>query len=108
MYLWAFFRSYVEFCFRMICDAGSLFDCLMRKVFSLLLIVGRWTVRRHYLDYNLAPIMNGVPDSFIESLTHDSIIVQITYLKGRICNRLERILLTRWRNSIGRIKYALI
>ena len=49
-------------------------------------------VRRNYLDYNSAPITNGVPDPFIESLTHDSIIVQIPYLKGRIRNHLEKIL----------------
>ena len=49
-------------------------------------------VRRNYLDYNSDPITNGVPDPFIESLTHDSIIVQIPYLKGRIRNHLEKIL----------------
>ena len=49
-------------------------------------------VRRHYLDYDSNPIVDGVPDKFIESLTHDSIIVQIPYLKGRMRNRLERIL----------------
>ena len=31
-------------------------------------------------------------DKFIESLTHDSIIVQIPYLQGRTRNRLERLL----------------
>lgn len=47
-------------------------------------------VRRSYLDYddNLLPS----PDRFIESLTHDSIIVQIPFLTGRTRNRLERIL----------------
>lgn len=49
-------------------------------------------VRRRYLDYDSNPIVDGVPDKFIESLTHDSIIVQIPYLKGRMRNRLERIL----------------
>ena len=49
-------------------------------------------VRRRYLDYDSNPIVNGVPDKFIESLTHDSIIVQIPYLKKRMRNRLERIL----------------
>lgn len=33
-----------------------------------------------------------MPDPFIESLTHDSIIVQLPYLKGRTRNHLERIL----------------
>ena len=47
-------------------------------------------VRRRYLDYddNLLPS----PDPFIESLTHDSIIVQIPFLTGRTRNRLERLL----------------
>lgn len=47
-------------------------------------------VRRRYLDYddNVLP----APDRFIESLTHDSIIVQIPFLTGRTRNRLERML----------------
>ena len=47
-------------------------------------------VRRRYLDYdeNVLPS----PDRFIESLTHDSIIVQIPFLTGRTRNRLERLL----------------
>ena len=49
-------------------------------------------VRRNYLDYNSNPITDGLPDPFIESLTHDSVIVQIPYLKGRLRNRLEKIL----------------
>ncbi len=49
-------------------------------------------VRRNYLDYDSNLITEGVPDRFIESLTHDSIIVQIPYLKGRMRNRLERLL----------------
>lgn len=49
-------------------------------------------VRRNYLDYDDQQIVNGVPDPFIESLTHDSIIVQIPYLQGRTRNRLERLL----------------
>jgi hypothetical protein len=32
------------------------------------------------------------PDPFVESLQHDSIIVQIPLLKGRVNNRLEKIL----------------
>lgn len=49
-------------------------------------------VRRRYLDYEDIEITEGVPDPFIESLTHDSIIVQVPYLKGRSRNRLERLL----------------
>lgn len=47
-------------------------------------------VRRHYLDYDDQVI--DQKDPFIESLTHDSIIVQIPYLKGRTRNHLERLL----------------
>ena len=49
-------------------------------------------VRRRYLDYESQEIEQGVPDPFIESLTHDSIIVQIPYLQGRARNHLERLL----------------
>ena len=49
-------------------------------------------VRRRYLDYESREIEQGVPDPFIESLTHDSIIVQIPFLKGRTRNHLERLL----------------
>ena len=49
-------------------------------------------VRRRYLDYESREIEQGVPDPFIESLTHDSIIVQIPFLKGRARNHLERLL----------------
>lgn len=47
-------------------------------------------VRRRYLDYDDQEIHQT--DRFIESLTHDSIIVQIPYLKGRTRNHLERLL----------------
>ena len=49
-------------------------------------------VRRRYLDQDSNPIVRGVPDPFIESLTHDTIVVQIPYLKGRVRSRLERLL----------------
>lgn len=47
-------------------------------------------VHRRYLDYDDQVIEQR--DRFIESLTHDSIIVQIPYLKGRMRNHLERLL----------------
>lgn len=47
-------------------------------------------VRRRYLDYDDRVIEQS--DPFIESLTHDSIIVQIPYLQGRTRNHLERLL----------------
>ena len=50
-------------------------------------------VRRRYLDYNSNPVVDGVPDPFVESLTHDAIIVQIPLLSGKTRNRLERLLM---------------
>ncbi|WP_165155188.1 hypothetical protein [Parabacteroides sp. ZJ-118] len=47
-------------------------------------------VRRRYLDYE-DNVIEG-KDKFIESLTHDSIIVQIPFLQKRTRNRLERLL----------------
>lgn len=47
-------------------------------------------VQRQYLDYDDNVIDRK--DKFIESLTHDSIIVQIPYLQGSTRNRLERLL----------------
>ena len=49
-------------------------------------------VRRRYLDYDSNALSRGVPDPFVESLTHDAIIVQIPLLKGRPRNHLERLL----------------
>lgn len=49
-------------------------------------------VKRQYLDYDSREIQDGVPCTFVESLTHDSIIVQIPFLKGNVRNHLERIL----------------
>ena len=41
-------------------------------------------VRRGYFDDEDQPITMGVPDPFIESLTHDSIVVQIPLLKHHV------------------------
>lgn len=49
-------------------------------------------VSRQYLDYDSNEITHGVPDPFVESLTHDSIIVQIPFLKSNARNRLEQLL----------------
>lgn len=43
-------------------------------------------------DYEGAEVAEGMTDPFVESLTHDSIIVQIPLLKGRVNNRLEKVL----------------
>ena len=43
-------------------------------------------------DYEGNEILQEKPNPFVESLQHDSIIVQIPLLKGRVNNRLEKIL----------------
>lgn len=49
-------------------------------------------VRRHSYDYDGNLVTKGLPNPFIDSLTHDSIIVQIPRLHGQINNRLDRVL----------------
>ena len=49
-------------------------------------------VRRNYLDYDNNVITEGVPDAFVESLTHDAIIVQVPFLKDNTHNDLGRLL----------------
>ena len=44
------------------------------------------------LDYNGNVVENGEKDPFINSLVHDSIIVQIPLLQGKINNRLDKVL----------------
>ena len=43
-------------------------------------------------DYDGKKVKDGIPDPFIESLQHDSIIVQIPLLHGKVNNRLEQVL----------------
>ena len=43
-------------------------------------------------DYEGHEVTKGLPDPFVDSLTHDSIIVQIPLLHGQINNRLEKVL----------------
>ena len=43
-------------------------------------------------NYDGEPVSQGLPDPFVDSLTHSSIIVQIPLLHGRLRNHLERIL----------------
>ena len=43
-------------------------------------------------DYNDNEVTKGMPDPFVESLVHDSIIVQIPLLRGQTNNRLEKVL----------------
>lgn len=49
-------------------------------------------VNHKALDYDGKEIENGENDPFINSLTHDSIIVQIPLLHGKINNKLDRVL----------------
>ena len=43
-------------------------------------------------DYNEQRVTKGIPDPFIDSLTHDSVVVQIPRLHGQINNRLDKVL----------------
>ena len=49
-------------------------------------------VRRQSFNYNGDLVTKGLPNAFIDSLTHDSIIVQIPRLHGQINNRLDKVL----------------
>ena len=49
-------------------------------------------VRHQAYDYNEQLVTKGIPNAFVDSLTHDSIIVQIPRLHGKISNRLDEIL----------------
>ena len=49
-------------------------------------------VRHQAYDYNERLVTKGIPNAFVDSLTHDSIIVQIPRLHGKINNRLDEIL----------------
>lgn len=48
--------------------------------------------RHKIYDYDGNEVMLPSPDPFVESLQHDSIIVQIPLLRGKVNNRLERVL----------------
>ena len=49
-------------------------------------------VRPKAYNYDEQPVTKGLPDPFIDSLTHNSIIVQIPLLHGQINNRLDKVL----------------
>lgn len=49
-------------------------------------------VRRQSYDYDGQVVTKGLPNPFVDSLTHDSIIVQIPRLHVRPGNRLDRVL----------------
>ena len=49
-------------------------------------------VNHQSLDYDGNIVTKGLPNSFVDSLTHNSIIVQISRLHGHINNRLDMVL----------------
>ena len=49
-------------------------------------------VNHQSYDYNGHLVTKGMPNAFVESLTHNSIIVQIPLLHGQINNRLDKVL----------------
>ena len=49
-------------------------------------------VSHNALDYDGKEVAEGMDDPFISSLVHDSIIVQLPLLKGKIRNHLEKVL----------------
>ena len=49
-------------------------------------------VNHNIYDYDNRPVTKGIPDPFVNSLNHNSIIVQIPRLHGYINNRLDKVL----------------
>ncbi len=49
-------------------------------------------VHHKSFDYDGREVTKGMPDPFVDSLVHDSIIVQIPLLRGSVNNRLEEVL----------------
>ena len=49
-------------------------------------------VHHEAYDYNDNRVTKGLPDPFVDSLTHNSVIVQVPRLHGQINNRLDKIL----------------
>ena len=49
-------------------------------------------VHHEAYDYNERRVTKGLPNPFVDSLTHDSIIVQIPRLHGQVNNRLDKVL----------------
>lgn len=49
-------------------------------------------VQHKAFDYEDRPVTKGLPDPFVDSLTHDSVIVQIPRLHGQVNTRLYKVL----------------
>ena len=59
-------------------------------------------------DYNGHEITQGLPDPFVESLIHNSIIVQIPRLHGHVNNRLEEVLSVFDQNRTNEFNHHII
>jgi hypothetical protein len=59
-------------------------------------------------DYNGHEITQGLPDPFVESLVHNSIIVQIPRLHGHVNNRLEEVLSVFDQNRTNEFNHHII
>ena len=78
-------------------DAHGRFAIPMVAIYLLGHCVGEvnepiFYVNHHASDYDGNEVKEGMPDPFVESLQHDSIIVQIPLLHGRVNNNLEKVL----------------
>lgn len=49
-------------------------------------------VKRQYLDYDDKVVTKGLPNPFVDSLTHESVIVQLPLLHGKVHTRIEKVL----------------
>ena len=49
-------------------------------------------VEHDFYDYNGRVVTKGLPNAFVDSLTHNSIIVQIPRLHGQVNTRLDKVL----------------
>lgn len=65
-------------------------------------------VKHKALDYDGNHLTKGIPDPFIDSLTHDSIIVQIPRLRGHVNNRLDEVLSVFDQSQKDRINHQVL
>ena len=59
-------------------------------------------VNHRYEDYEGNEVKKGLPDPFVDSLKHESIIVQIPLLHGHVSNRLEQVLSIFDQNNVSK------
>lgn len=65
-------------------------------------------VKHKAFDYDGNRVVKGIPDAFIDSLTHDSIIVQIPRLRGHVNNRLDEVLSVFDQSQKDRINHQVL